>query len=480
MKFRKLVSFGVVSAMVSAMASSAFAVVDVTGTTGNTFAALKPFVISGDSSTLKGVSPTELETKIVNGYSYNGIHLKGSNTDVYKIYFGISNDTLFGTGSSSTKPKNQNVILAASSNGIKKDNSGEFTNRGVDISTNRQKVTTKTGEYAYACCVSVTFKNTSSNDQYGAYDITLKGAKGDERVFKLTTTSYGMDSSDVSKADVEVTEDGYRSYADDTKLRNGAVITVAELKEMVGKGNYKFTGISGVNLLSSVSQATVNEGRAVYSVTLGTDTALEARYNAEGTGKVLKLSVPFFKNENRKVNIDVDDQKVIDLLGTDIADKIVNGSVKRLYVYPINASGYETLANASGNDGVINTDEVISATVSDSKIVFEMKKGITDVMISLKEIDTAKLPAVAGVSIPETTSDAANEIVAPIISDEATSDVVASIVSAPVVEAPVMTQEPATTNAKPQNTGANDVVVLAIALATMSMAAAGVVASKKF
>lgn len=400
----------------------------------------------------------------------------------------MSNEVLFGTGTSSTKPHDQKIIPAASSSAIKKAASGEFTNRGVSVETKKEKVLTTAGEYTGAYSVLVKFTNTSSSDQYSAWDITLRAADGNTKEFKLVTVARAMDSSDVSKADVDVTEDGYREYADNAALKNGAVVTAAELKEMVGKGNYKFAGISGVDVLSPVSQATVNEGRATYSVTLGTDTALDSRYNAEGTGKVLKLSIPFFKNENRKVNIDVDNQKVIDLLGTDLADKIVNGSLKRLYVYPINASGYETLAKASGNDGIINTDEVISATVSDSKIVFDMKKGITDVMISTKEIDTAKLPAVAGVSIPEetATSDAANEIVAPVISDETTSSVVAAptVIGAtdetPVVSAPVLTEVPASTNAGQQNTGANDVVVLAIALAVMSMAAAGVVASKKF
>ena len=496
MKFRKLISLGVVSAMVSTMASSVFAVEDITDS-NNKVGKLLPFVIEGTSNTLKTVGKSDLvQSETINGTTFtNFIKLTGSNTDSRKIYFGISNDALFGTGTSSTKPKNQKVILAPTNGAIKKTASGEFSNRGVTVETKKEKVITATGEYSGAYCVLVKFTNTSSSDQYSAWDITLTGADGSSsQTFKLVTVANAMDATDVSKAEVDVTEDGYREYADNTALKNGAIVTVAELKAMLGQGSYKFTGSTGVDILSSVSQATLNEGRATYNVTLGTDAVLNSRYNAEGTGKVFKLSIPFFKNENRKINIDCDNQKVIDLFGTDLADKLVNGTTRRLYVYPINASGYETLAKASANDGIINTDEVISATVSDSKIVFDMKKGVTDVMISTKEIDTTKLPAVAGVSVSEeattTTSGAENEIVAPVISEEATADSTTSssapvLVSeetekAPVVNAPALEEAPAATNAGQQNTGANDVVVLAIVLAVISMAAAGVVASKKF
>lgn len=474
---KKLISLGLASAMVASMASSVFAT-----TIGNgSMSDLKVYKLIGDATSTVGLKSETVKDQTINGASFTDcIYITGTNTDKVKLVFGVSNTCLFGKTAS--KPANQQIIQAASSSPIKKTAQGNFTNRGVTFTVGSFKTNSGHGEYNGTQGVTITFTNSSTSDQYAANTVTLTDINGVTRSFNVVTKACALDKDDTSAADVDANDEGYRDFSDGTKLKNGHAIFASTLKEMIGKGKYCFYGDNGVNILTSVSQATVNNGKTTFNAVLSTDTALDSRYNANGSGKILKLQSNFLPLENRQVNIDFENAKVVDLVGTDFADKITNGGIKRLYVYPIDQAGYDSLAKASGNDGLINTDNVISANVSSSKVVFNLPKDITDVIISLKELDTTSLPAIPGVTVSNdaAASEAANEIIAPVVNDAA--DVVSSNsqeVAPSVVNAPILTSVPAATNAGQQNTGASDVVTLAIALVAISMGAAATVAFKR-
>ena len=478
MNMKKLISLGVVSAMVASLSTAAFA---TQKKAVDNLDGIKVYALNGDSTNTRNLSPLTIENnKSFNGGTFNNaIVISGKNSDTKKIVFGLSQTCIFGKATS--KPANQEIVEAKSgTNGIKVAKDGTFTNASglTAKAVTNMKINSGSGDYSGAYGVNIAFTNSATSDKYAAYTITLTDVEGHTKNITLLMSSTGLDKDDTSDAEVDADESGIKEFSSGASLKNGYAIFPATLKEMVGKGQYKFVGTNGVNVLSSVSQATVNAGKTEYKTELTVDSNLSARYDKEGTGKVMKLCCPFLSLETRKINIDCEHQKVIDLLGTDFCDKISNGNIKRLYVYPIHQEGLDSLAKASGNDGLINTDEVISATVSDSKIAFTLPKDMTDVMISLKELDTTKLTAIPGVSIPESTTPA-NEVVAPVGTEDVTSVVAPSVV-APSVSAPVLDRAPVATNGTQQDTGASDVVVVAIALAAISMVGAGVFASKKF
>lgn len=474
---KKIFSLGIVASMVATMGVASFATTD---TTKGTIKDLVPYLLEGDATAMSSAKELKIQSgKINNAELTNYVLVTGAvnnpnGTNKKKIVFGLSGNKNVVFGKQTGKPVNQEIVRAATSNAIKKTTYNVFsTNGGTTVTTASAKVSAGSGEYTGAAAINIEFTNSSTNDRYAGYQITLTDAAGNTRNITLVTKALGIDKDDISNTDADKNDDNLLEYAGGSYLSNNHPVSLAELKAMVGKGKYVFYGANGINVSTSVSQASVNEGATKFNATLGLDTSLDSRYNADGNGKVFKLSSPFLTQENRQVNIDCSHQKVINLLGTDFCDKVSNGVYRRFYIYPIDAKGYDTLANASGNDGVINTENVITATVSDSKIAFNMPKGVSEVLVSLKEIDTDKLPSVPGITVGDT--DATNEIVAPVL------DTTSSVVEAPVVAtAPVLATAPAATNAGQQNTGVSDVTVLAIALATISMAAAGVVASKKF
>lgn len=477
---KKLVSLGIVSAMVATMATPAFAVKESNGNIEN----IKAYILEDQATNLssaKELVPTDITFQGLN--CDKAISITAVNSHTYKVVFGLSRTCPFG--GNSAKPINQEILRANTSNPVVKGSNELSGTAGVDVKKGViQKINAGSGDYTKSQGVTVTGTNTSATERYSVFPITLKDANNKTTTIKLCITATAFDKDDTSDAEVDTTDDGFKEFSGGQPLNNGYAISSATLKEMQGKGNYKFTGAKGVDILASVSKATLDAGKTSFNASVSLDSNLDARYNADKNGKVFKLSVGMFPAESRQVNVRCDNQAIIDLLTTDFCDKVMDGVIKRLYVYPINAKGYESLANASGNDGLIDTDKVITATVTDGKISFTLPKDITEVMISQKEIDTTKLAAIPGVSIPETTS-AINEITAPVI--DTTSTATSSEVAAPVataaaptvVSSPVLSSVPAGSGAA-QNTGASDVISVAIALAAISMAAAGVVASKKF
>lgn len=480
---KKLVSLGIVSAMVATMAAPTLAVKEVSGDIND----IKAYILEDQATNLasaKEVTPSNTTFQGLN--CEKSISITARNSHTYKIVFGLSKTCPFGTGSASTKPVSQTILKANNSNPVVKGSNELSGSAGVTISKGKiAKVNAGSGDYLNAQGVTIVGSNSSSTERYSVYPITLKDANNNTTTIKLCITAPAFDKDDTSDGEADTNDDGFREFAGGQALYNGYTIGSATLKEMQGKGNYKFTGAKGVDILASVSKATLDAGKTSFNASASLDANLDARYNADKNGKVFKLSVGMFPAESRQVNIRCDSQAIIDLLTTDFCDKVIDGVIKKLYVYPIDAKGYESLANASGNDGLIDTDKVITATVTDSKISFTLPKDVTEVMISQKEIDTTKLAAIPGVSVPETTS-ATNEITAPVIDTTsetaATSEVAAPVATATaptVVSSPVLSSVPAGSGAA-QNTGASDVISVAIALAAISMAAAGVVASKKF
>ena len=478
---KKLVSLGIVSAMVATMAAPTFAVKDVDGKIND----IKAYILEDEATSLSSTKEIVPGSITFQGLTCDkAISITARNSHTYKIVFGLSKTCPFGTGSSSTKPTAQTIFRASSSNSVVRGANELSGSTGIDISRCKfDKINAGSGDYSSAQGVKIVGRNSSTRERYSVYPITLKDANNNKTTIKLCITAPAFDKDDTSDAEVDMTEDGYRDFANGTLLYNGHTIGAGTLKEMYGQGNYKFTGAKGVDVLASVSKATLDAGKTSFNASVSLDSNLDARYNADKTGKIFKLTVGMFPAESRQVNIKCDNQTVIDLLTTDFCDKVIEGAIKKFYVYPIDAKGYESLANASGNDGLIDTDKVITATVSDGKISFTLPKDVTEVMVSQKEIDTTKLAAIPGVSVPETTT---NEITAPVIDitsgTATTSEVVAPVATATaptVVSSPVLSSVPAGSGAA-QNTGASDVIAVSIALAAISIAASGVVASKKF
>lgn len=485
---KKMISLGVVSTMVASMSSVAsFA----TTTTSSSYSMnkLNAYVLNDDSTRTAGLKNAIVKEKNVNGINFTGnvIYLEGSNTETKTIVFGASTTCIFGN--KHNNPAAQEIIQSANSKPIKSAKEGSFkSNSGslVQLKTNNLTVNVGAGigDYTKACGLVVNFNNTSSSDRYAAYTLTLTDSDKKQGTYTLVTKAFAFDKDDTSKISGDVNEDtGAIDYNDGAPINNGECISVPTLKEGLNK-KCAFYGKNGVNVLATISKATVDEGRTLFNTTLTLDSSLNSRYNADGTGKVMRLQVPFFHLENREINIDCENSSVINLLGTELADRIIDGLVKKMYVYPINEAGYNSLARASGNDGLINTAEVITANIKGSKVVFTLPKEVTDVMISLKEIDTTTLPAIPGVSVSEDVTSAANEITAPIVAtDESTSNINIASATTPitpeVVSAPVLTEKPAATNAGTQNTGVARGMVACACAAIVAMAAAVVTTVSK-
>ena len=480
---KKLVSLGIVSAMVATMAAPTFAVKPASGNIND----IHVFVFSDDANNnLKTATELTPQKITFQGLNYDrAVNITATNSNKYNIVFGLSNECPFGTGTSAVAPSNLQVLKAANSKSVVKGGNELSGTTGVEITTQSIKINTVHGEYTKAQGIVIKGRNSTPLERYSVYPITLKDINNNTTTIRLCITAPGFDKDDTSDAEGTVSDEGkYIDYADGKPLNDGYTIGYKTLLEMFkNHGQYRFVGAKGVDVLSSVSKATVEAGQTSFKASAYTDVNLDARYNANQDGKIFRVSVGMFPDENRMINIKFDNKHIYDLLSADFCDKILEGSIKKLYVYPINAEGYESLANASGNDGLIDTDKVIVAKIQDGKAIFSLTKGITEVMISQKEIDTTKLAAIPGVSVPETTT---NEITAPVIDitsgTATTSEVVAPVATATaptVVSSPVLSSVPAGSGAA-QNTGASDVIAVSIALAAISMAAAGVVASKKF
>ena len=468
---KKLISFGVVSAMVASMSTAAFAMTEVAGKTA---ADLNVYQLQENSTVFSKATKLTVSDVTQNNCSFsNAIQIKGTNPDFVTLAFGISSTCPFAKFQ--TKPAGMEVLKIASSSPVKRVKEGTFNNSGVTCEVGTKKLTVdKYGEVSMPV-VTIDFTNTSTKDRDAAFIITLKDAAGNTKDIKLVTLAGAFDGEDVSAAEVDKNDDGVREFNDGTVIGNGYPVSAATLKTMNSKGGkYQFNLNTGVSIVASISKSTVNAGRTDISAETKADNALTERYD----GVVGLVDIPALSQEDRAVNVDIDNNNVIKAFGSDFCDKLLSGDVKRVYGYAVNDNGYNALAEASGNDGLVNTDEVIAVAFKDNKLVFNVPAGVTKVMLTTKEVDTTKLPAIPGVVVSDATV-AANEVTAPVITDETAATSTAPVVAPSVVSAPIMDNVPATASTV-ANTGANDVVVLAIALAAISMTAAGAVAYRKF
>jgi hypothetical protein len=487
---KKVISLGITSAMVASISSVSFANKAAEG--NFSINDLKPYVLSDGAERMDGAEEKKFTVVDFRDGKYeDAVQLTVETGHKKTVVFGLSKTCPFAKYDKKVKPLTQ-VVYPANTSGqtaIKKGNnlmSGIAAAVNVSVSTST-KVYAGQIDQASVCAVTFEGTNSTKTDRYSVWPITLKDAKGGDRVVNFCIEVPGINKEDAYEADVDLNEDSVREYNNGTALRNGEYITTANLRKMKELGSkYMVKSANGIEIRTAISKATVEAGDIKFSAEIKTDAKLSERY-ADEKGKIFRVAIPAFEKEKRTVNILAGESVVSKVLGTELSEKIGNNLVKTMYAYPINADGYDKLASASGNDGIIDTSAAIAVKVVDERIVFDMPAGVTDVMLSTVEIDTTKLAAVPGVSVPETSSEAAvNEIVAPTIGE--TTSVVPPVVSevstpaieAPFVEAPAESVEsqaklekaPAGTIA--QNTGANDIVTMAIALTAILVAAAAV------
>ncbi len=489
---KKLVSLGVVSAMVASMMSIVPAVHGMEEITDKKLSDMNVFELKDVNESLSSRSMAKATRLDMSVKTEDGVSLKdcvvvsGSQPTETLLVFGVSKTALFAKHAK--KPETMPFFRCASKSPVKCTTYSGISNAGgISCSSTTAKVNVVGfGEVAVPV-VKIKYTNTSSNDKRSVFTVTLKDYNNNEREIHVIATANGIDHEDTSAAEVEKNDAGIREYNDGTQMSSGTIITSANLREMVGKGEYQFTTEGGVSMVASITKAIADAGKTPFIAEVEADAHLLGRYKESGA--VGTLYAPTFKDSaKRKVNIDFNNSIVRSVYGEDFCVKVSDGDFNKLYVYPVSESGRGALiANASGNDGVIDTDKVISVTPLDGVIAFTMDQGVERVLISTKEIDVEKLPAVSGVEIPAASTAADNEITAPsldsvIASESSISGAAsaASIVAPSIVSAPIMDVAPAATNAGQQNTGASDVVTLAVVLAVISMAAAGAVAYKKF
>ena len=474
---KRLISLGVVSTMVASMSAVSFAQTTALNQSKYKIGELEAYVVSNNATSLKGAN--NVAKKDANGNQR--IDLTCAQGDEISLVFGASVDgKRYLFAGVDTKTSNE-IVQSARKNAIsyKKisgSGAGEFSSNTRTIDgVNRVN--------------SLKFKisNTTTKDKSCVWELTVQDIYGNIGKYTLNITATGVVRDDVSNVDVEpVDGEDYREYKSGAAINNGQLVTAAEIKFMVGKGNYLFYNSNGINLLTSATNATPKED-FLYRTSILTDSVIEDRYNIDSKNKIFTLDVPAFSSErNRKINIDCDNSNIQSLFGSALIDDINSGKVKKMYVYSVNTDGYNTLSKASTfkSDGIID-QALESASIEDSKVVFSVPKGVTKVVISTQEIDTTGLPAVAGVSVSEDVTSAANEITAPIVAtNESTSNInIASAttpITAPeVVSAPVLTEKPAATNAGTQNTGVARGMVACACAAIMAMAAAVVTTVSK-
>ena len=490
--FKKLISVGLVSTFLSCMASSAFAATDASSTNVNNIYALwngtktlgKQAKSTSYSSSINGKLTPSASGTVVNNVTMNEnyYYLEGNNTDTVRLLFGASSTALVANSTGANKGDNYRGItpLKATLSNLSYTKNSTFSSSAISISKGTYTVNVGSGDYAYALGFEIKFNNKSKNEAYAMYDLTVAGKQ-----FKVVAHSTSNDTSDTSAADNDADENGIVPYGGtDTKYANGTVIYQPTLKYMYEKGaTYGIKMKNGVDLIvSKVAKATADAGNLTLNYGINKDANLIDRYSNAAGGNVLSLDViSGFVNEKIKYNIDLSNDDVLQTITDSQSDRWSDG--RKVFVYVVNKSNLETAASASTTDGIIDDQRKIAGSIIDGKVVFDVPAQYFDnskekLMIALKEIDVASLPAVSGITVSSNAESAINEIVAPVISETSSATESAPIVSAPTsVTAPIVTSAGAESaisevNAvKPvPNTGLKDNLILAAiaVLATIS------------
>ena len=166
-----------------------------------------------------------------------------------------------------------------------------------------------------------------------------------------------------SRCDTDETEDdGFRPFYggkrtdcgtrfDPDQMQNTSEkINKASLFAMSGKTS--FTAVSGVTVSPAIiSSSIIAPSGPIFNEKISSDPVLSDRYNTD-SDKIMALRVPAFCSVSRTINVDLGNENVTPLLGSNTIDMIGGsttvGSGSRLYVYNISSdNAYEVLAKSS-------------------------------------------------------------------------------------------------------------------------------------
>lgn len=449
---KKLISLSLVSALMACMMVNIFAATDANSTNvTNIYALWNDNNILGRNATANGYSSGtngKLTAKnagtIINGITMSDdyYYLEGNNTDTVRLIFGQSATTLVANSTGASKGDNYKGIsaLRTTLSNLSYTKNSTFTSSTISISKGTYTVGVGSGDYPYVLGFEIKFNNKSKNEAYAMYDLSVAG-----KAFKIVAHSTSNDTTDTSAADNDPDENGVIPLGGtDMKYANGTVIYQPTLKYMYDKGaTYGIRMKNGVEfIVSKVAKATSDAGNLTLNYNIGKDAVLNDRYAEAAGGNVLSLDViSGFINEKIKYNIDLSNNDVTQSITDAQSDRWSDG--RKVDIYVVNKSNLESASNATTTDGIIDNERMIVGSIIDGKVVFDVPAKFFDntkekLMIALKEIDIASLPAVPGVSIT-TDNTSLNEVEAPIIDTTSSTTVsepiqldTSAITSAPI------------------------------------------------
>ena len=130
----------------------------------------------------------------------------------------------------------------------------------------------------------------------------------------------------------------------------GSYISKATLNSMASK-EISIVGVSGITVKTTISSSISTQSIPELCTKINADPNLSGRYNTD-SDKIPALRVPAFSSVSRTINVDLGNENVTDLLGSNTIDMIGGsttvGSGSRLYVYNISSdNAYEVLAKSS-------------------------------------------------------------------------------------------------------------------------------------
>ena len=131
----------------------------------------------------------------------------------------------------------------------------------------------------------------------------------------------------------------------------GSYISKATLNSMASK-EISIAGVSGITVKTTMSNSSISTQNTPGLCTkINADPNLSDRYNTD-SDNLMTLNLPFLNSVSRTISVDLGNDNVTPLLGSNTIDMIAGsttvGSGSRLYVYNISSdNAYEVLAKSS-------------------------------------------------------------------------------------------------------------------------------------